>query len=114
MHLSNDTNVLDMHIEVLGSSILFYLVVSKAGCLDIMDPNSMELHNLHCHVIYSKASIGELKVKFAAPTCLFFSPLLKIDFQPCHPTIHQKQETKSFMARAKSNEDDSRPWILFT
>jgi molybdopterin/thiamine biosynthesis adenylyltransferase len=90
MHLNNDTNVPNMHIGVMGSLILLYLVVFKVGCLDIVDPNSMELHNLHCQVIYSKASIGELKVKSSGPTCLFFSPLSKTDFQPCHPMIHQK------------------------
>ncbi len=72
MHLNNDTNVHDMHIGVLGSLILLYLVVFKANCLDIVDPNFMELHNLHCQVIYYKAIVGELKVKSAAPTCLFF------------------------------------------
>jgi molybdopterin/thiamine biosynthesis adenylyltransferase len=69
MHLSNDTNVPNTHIEVLGSLILLYLIASKVGCLDIMDHDPMELH---CQVIYSKAFVGELKVKSATTTCLFF------------------------------------------
>ncbi len=37
-----------------------------------MDIDSMELHNLHHQVIYSEASIGELKVKYVAAICFFF------------------------------------------
>jgi hypothetical protein len=69
----------------------------------------MELHNLHCQVINSKAFVGELKVKSTIITCLFVP-----SSKNSHPTIDQKQESGSFMVGAKSSGDDSRPWILFT
>ncbi len=56
----------------LGSPVLLYLAASGVGCLGIMDPDSVELHNLHRQVIHSEAFkfVGELKVKSAAATCL--------------------------------------------
>ncbi len=45
----------------------------------------------------------------------FFSPLSKVDLQPCHLlTIHQKPKTRSFMMGVGLSGEDSQPWSLFT
>ncbi|CAM5998977.1 unnamed protein product [Sphagnum balticum] len=62
----------------LGSPVLLYLSASGVGCLGIMDPDSVELHNLHRQVIHSEASVGELKVKSAAATCLAINSSLQV------------------------------------
>ncbi|CAM6019468.1 unnamed protein product [Sphagnum balticum] len=62
----------------LGSPVLLYLAASGVGCLGIMDPDSVELHNLHRQVIHSEASVGELKVKSAAATCLAINSSLQV------------------------------------
>jgi len=65
----------------LGSPVLLYLAASGVGCLGIMDPDSVELHNLHRQVIHSEAFVGELKVKSAAATCLAINSSLQVSNQ---------------------------------
>jgi molybdopterin/thiamine biosynthesis adenylyltransferase len=59
------------HLGGLGSPILLYLVAFGVSWIGIVDIDFMELHNLHHWFIYSKASVGELKVKSVATTCFF-------------------------------------------
>jgi molybdopterin/thiamine biosynthesis adenylyltransferase len=105
MHLSNDTNVPNTHIGVLGSLILLYFVASKVGWLNIVCPNSMELHNLHCQVVYSKAFVGEEKVKFAT-TCFFF-----LLFQKQISNLVTQQFTKSTRLGASQLEPNQARMI---
>jgi adenylyltransferase/sulfurtransferase len=46
-----------------------------------MDPDSVELHNLHRQVIHFEAFVGELKVKSAATTCLAINSSLHVSNQ---------------------------------
>jgi molybdopterin/thiamine biosynthesis adenylyltransferase len=72
MRPNNDTNVPGIPFKSLKLPILLYHVAFGVDYLGIMDPNYVELHNLHHQVIYFKASIGEWKVKSITTTCFFF------------------------------------------
>jgi molybdopterin/thiamine biosynthesis adenylyltransferase len=69
---NNNTNVHDIYLEGMGSPILLYRVAFRVNCLGIMDPNFVELNNLHHQVIYFEAFVGEWKVKSTTLIFIFF------------------------------------------
>lgn len=62
----------------LGSPVALYLAACGVGCIGIMDPDRVELHNLHRQVIHNEASVGETKVSSASRTCLAINSSVKV------------------------------------
>lgn len=62
----------------LGSPVALYLAACGIGCMGIMDPDRVELHNLHRQVIHNEASVGEMKVASASRTCLAINSSIKV------------------------------------
>ncbi|KAG0555941.1 hypothetical protein KC19_11G014500 [Ceratodon purpureus] len=66
----------------LGSPVALYLAACGVGCLGIMDPDRVEVHNLHRQVIHTEASVGELKVASASRACLAINSSIKVVAYP--------------------------------
>ena len=62
----------------LGSPVALYLAACGVGCIGIMDPDRVELHNLHRQVLHNEASVGEPKVTSASRTCLAINSSIKV------------------------------------
>lgn len=62
----------------LGSPVALYLAACGIGFLGIMDPDRVELHNLHRQVIHNEASVGEPKVMSASRTCSAINLSIKV------------------------------------
>jgi adenylyltransferase/sulfurtransferase len=62
----------------LGSPVALYLAACGVGCLGIMDPDRVELHNLHRQVIHNEAHTGALKVASASRACLAINSSIKV------------------------------------
>lgn len=62
----------------LGSPVALYLAACGIGCMGIMDPDRVELHNLHRQVIHNEASVGEWKVASALRACLAINSSIKV------------------------------------
>lgn len=62
----------------LGSPVALYLAACGVGCLGIMDPDRVEVHNLHRQVIHREASVGELKVASALRACLAINSSIQV------------------------------------
>lgn len=62
----------------LGSPVAMYLAAGGVGRLGIMDPDCVEVHNLHRQVIHNESSIGEAKVESAKRACLAINSSLEV------------------------------------
>lgn len=66
----------------LGSPVAMYLAAGGVGRLGIMDPDCVEVHNLHRQVIHNESSIGEAKVESAKRACLAINSSLEVRLPP--------------------------------
>eukprot|EP00850_Spirogloea_muscicola_P023350 SM000350S13030 [mRNA] locus=s350:4470:8186:+ [translate_table: standard] len=53
----------------LASPVILYLAAAGLGKLGIVDPDVVELNNLHRQVVHTEASVGQQKVNSAATAC---------------------------------------------
>lgn len=66
----------------LGAPALLYLAAAGVGRLGLIDPDRVELSNLHRQVIYTTADCDGLKVEQAQARLLALNPTLHIDVYP--------------------------------
>jgi sulfur-carrier protein adenylyltransferase/sulfurtransferase len=66
----------------LGSSALLYLAAAGVGRLGIVDPDKVELDNLHRQVIHGTSTLGELKTESARRRLSDLAPQVQIDTYP--------------------------------
>eukprot|EP00850_Spirogloea_muscicola_P016134 SM000129S26121 [mRNA] locus=s129:9637:13386:- [translate_table: standard] len=53
----------------LASPVILYLAAAGLGKLGIVDPDVVELNNLHRQIVHTEASVGQQKVASAATAC---------------------------------------------
>jgi len=66
----------------LGSPALLYLAAAGVGRLGIIDPDQVELSNLHRQILYTTADAGRAKVEAARDHLLALNPHLCIETCP--------------------------------
>ena len=62
----------------LGSPLLLYLAAAGVGTLGVVDPDRVELSNLHRQILYTQDDIGELKAEVAYGKLLRLNPHVKL------------------------------------
>ena len=70
--------VLIVGVGGLGSPASMYLAASGIGELGLIDPDKVELINLHRQIIYTTDDIGKPKAKAAADRLLKMNPEIKV------------------------------------
>lgn len=66
----------------LGCAALQYLAAAGIGKITIIDPDNVELGNLHRQILYHTADIGRLKCEIAKERIHALNPYCQIDTQP--------------------------------
>jgi len=66
----------------LGSAALMYLAAAGVGRIGIVDPDKVELDNLHRQVIHGTATLGELKTESARRRLADLAPQVQVDIFP--------------------------------
>ncbi|HMS53819.1 MAG TPA: ThiF family adenylyltransferase [Fimbriimonadaceae bacterium] len=74
-----NARVLLVGVGGLGSASLPYLVGAGVGTLGLVDPDQVELTNLHRQVIYSANETGRLKVDRAAAAASRLNPSVRVE-----------------------------------
>ena len=78
----NQASVLVVGAGGLGSSALLYLAAAGVGRIGIVDPDKVELDNLHRQVIHGTSTLGELKTESARWRLSDLAPQAQIDTYP--------------------------------
>lgn len=63
----------------IGSPVLSYLAAAGIGRLGVIDPDHVELSNLHRQIIHEEGDIGRLKVESAADRISELNPHIAVD-----------------------------------
>lgn len=63
----------------LGCAVLPYLAASGIGTIGIVEPDVLEISNLHRQILYSYADLGRSKARLAAESVRRVSPFLQIE-----------------------------------
>lgn len=63
----------------LGCPAAQYLAAAGVGTLGLVDPDKVQLSNLHRQILYGDADIGEAKVRAAAPRLRHINPGIRIE-----------------------------------
>jgi adenylyltransferase/sulfurtransferase len=71
-------NVLVVGVGGLGSPVLTYLAGAGVGTIGIVDPEKIELSNLHRQILYNTDDIGKPKVEIAGRRLAKRNPSVKI------------------------------------
>lgn len=75
----------------LGCPVLQYLTVAGIGKIGIVDPDHVELSNLHRQILYTDQDRGKLKVEVAIKKLSFLNPHVTINPFPCALTLDNAQ-----------------------
>jgi sulfur-carrier protein adenylyltransferase/sulfurtransferase len=82
----------------LGSPALMHLAAAGVGRLVVVDPDVVEVSNLHRQLLYSEADIGRPKVEAAAERLRAMNPLIQVE-------AHQARFTASNAESLLSSSD---------
>src|SRR5919202_530640 len=63
----------------LGSPALLYLAAAGVGTIGVIDPDVVELSNLHRQVVHGASDIGRPKVESAAARLAEVNPLVRVE-----------------------------------
>ena len=66
----------------LGSPALLYLAAAGVGTIGVVDPDVVELSNLHRQVVHGASDVGRLKVESVAATLAEVNPLVNVVQHP--------------------------------
>jgi molybdopterin/thiamine biosynthesis adenylyltransferase len=78
----NAASVLVVGAGGLGSAALLYLAAAGVGRIGIVDPDKVELDNLHRQIIHGTSSLGALKTESARRRLADLAPQAHIDLYP--------------------------------
>ena len=73
-----EAKVLVVGLGGLGSAASYYLAAAGIGHLGLVDPDTVEMSNLHRQILHSTPSVGMLKTASARKTLLSLNPDVKI------------------------------------
>ena len=74
--------VLCVGVGGLGSPCTLYLTAAGVGTLGIIDPDQVELSNLHRQILYTEADQGQSKVEIAKKRLLALNPHMTLETYP--------------------------------
>src|SRR5438128_6780049 len=94
---ASDNGLAARHVLVvgaggLGSGAALALARAGIGTLGLVDPDPVEVSNLHRQLLYDSADVGQPKVTVAAERLRRFAPGLRVEtwrerFGPGHATL---------------------------
>ena len=74
-----DARVAVVSIGGLGSVCSLYLTLAGVGYLRLIDPDTVETHNLHRQILYSFDELHQPKAEVAANLLAKKNPLIKVN-----------------------------------
>ena len=74
-----NSSVLVVGAGGLGSPMLLYLAAAGVGRIGIIDPDVVDMSNLHRQILYNVADIGKSKAEMAREKLLAMNPHITID-----------------------------------
>jgi molybdopterin/thiamine biosynthesis adenylyltransferase len=74
-----DARIAVVGVGGLGSVCSLYLALAGVGYLRLIDPDTVEIHNLHRQILYSHAELHQPKAEVAAKLLSNKNPLIKVN-----------------------------------
>ena len=110
-------SVLVVGVGALGCASLPYLVGAGIGRVGLVDPDRVELSNLHRQPLYTETDVGRLKVDVASERLRALNSQIYLEayptyFEPTHATAYDLiLDGTDNQAARYAIDDTGKPWI---